>query len=106
MELFLTKSGPRVDINKTGGLFRKTPGRTGTRGFRPLDLDLRVLVGLIQDLIQAVAYGSGGQDRLGARAAALVAGALLLRRRGTGSSPDFGISVLPSSNRSGLGSGS
>ena len=74
MELFLTKSGPRVDINKTGGLFRKTPGRTGTRGFWPLDPDLRVLVGLIQDLIQAVAYGSGGQDRLGARAAALTAG--------------------------------
>ena len=42
---------------------------------------------------------------MGARAAALVAGALLLRRRGTGSSPDFGVSAFPGSKQSGLGSG-
>ena len=57
--------------NKGRGSLEKSQGRTGTRGFWPLDPDLRVLVGLIQDLIQAVAYGSGGQERLGARAAAL-----------------------------------
>jgi len=66
---------------KGRGSLTKLPGRTGTHAPRPSDLDLRVLVGSIQDLILAVAYGSGGQDRLGARAAALVAGALLLRRR-------------------------
>jgi len=38
-------------------------------------------------------------------AAALTAGDHPPRRRGTGSSPDFGISASPSSKRSGLGSG-
>ena len=99
----MNKAGPRVDFNRTGGLFRKTPGRTGTRGFRPLDLDLTVLVGLIQDLVQAVAYGSGGQERLGARAAALgrrsSAPAAALRRRRPNS-------AFPGRIRAGLGSGS
>jgi hypothetical protein len=60
---------------KGRGSLTKLPGRTGTHVPRPSDLDLRVLIGSIQDLILTVAYGSGGQDRLGARAAALVAGA-------------------------------
>ena len=51
--------------NKGRGSLEKSQGRTGTRGFWPLDPDLRVLVGSVQDLIQAVAYGSGGQERLG-----------------------------------------
>ena len=40
MELFLTKSGPRVDINKRKGLFSKMARRRGTFRSRPLDPDL------------------------------------------------------------------
>ena len=90
-------------LTEPGVSLEKTSGRTGTRGFRPLDLDLTVLVGLIQDLIQAVAYGSGGQERLGARAAALgrrsSAPAAALRRRRPNS-------AFPGRIRAGLGSGS
>ena len=86
--------------NKGRGSLEKSQGRTGTRGFWPLDPDLRVLVGLIQDLIQAVAYGSGGQERLGARAAALgrrsSAPAAALRRRRP-------ISAFPGRIRAGPG---
>ena len=49
-----------------------------------LDLDLTVLGGLILDLIQAVAYGSGGPGQRGAGAAAGRAGDVLPRRRAAG----------------------
>ena len=39
LQLLLNYKGVRVDINKTGGLFRKRTGRTGILGSRPLDLD-------------------------------------------------------------------
>ena len=56
-------------------------------------------------LISTVHIRSVGLGPSGVGVAALTAGGHPPRRRGTGSSPDFGISVLPSSNRSGLGSG-
>ena len=85
---------------KTEGSLAKDTGRTGIFGYGLLDLDLTVLVGLIQDLIQAVAYGSGGQERLGAWAAALgrrsSAPAAALRRRRP-------ISAFPGRIRAGPG---
>ena len=58
----------------------KSPQRTGTRGYRPSDLDLAAHTRFVLDLISRVGFRSGGSGREGVRAAAGLAGAELLRR--------------------------
>ena len=43
-KLILNRGGLWVDIKKTEGLFNKSARRTGTFGYRPLDLDLVVQI--------------------------------------------------------------
>ena len=90
---------------KLEGTLAKRAGRTGMGGFRPLDRDLAVQIGLMWVLISCVYFRSDGLGPSGAGAAALTAGDHSPRRRGTGNSPDFGVSAFPGSKRSGLGSG-
>ena len=59
---------------KVGVSYAKRAGRTGTRGFWPLDLDLRAKNRSARDLIVAVQIESGGSDPLARGAAARVAG--------------------------------
>ena len=98
----MNKFGLRVDFNRTGGLFRKTPGRTGTRGFRPLDLDLRAKNRSARDLILALGYGSNGAGQLGVRTAALATGVGFPRRRSVIPSPDFIEIAAPRVNLTGI----
>ena len=59
---------------KLGVSYAKRASRTGTRGFWPLDLDLRAKNRSARDLIVAVQIESGGSDPLARGAAARVAG--------------------------------
>ena len=54
--------------------YAKRAGRTGTRGFWPLDLDLRAKNRSARDLIVAVQIELGGSDPWARGAAARVAG--------------------------------
>ena len=54
--------------------YAKLTGRSGMRGFWPLDLDLRARNRSARDLIVAVQIESGGSDLLARGAAARVAG--------------------------------
>jgi len=54
--------------------YAKLTGRSGMRGFWPLDLDLRARNRSARDLIVAVQIESGGSDPLARGAAARVAG--------------------------------
>ena len=56
---------------KLGVSYAKRASRTGTRGFWPLDLDLRAKNRSARDLIVAVQIESGGSDPLARGAAAL-----------------------------------
>ena len=62
----------------------KSPQRTGTRGYRPSDLDLAARTRFVLDLISFVGFRTGGSGRKGVRAAAGLAGAELLRRSSAG----------------------
>ena len=60
--------------NKDRGVFNKTPGRNGILAYGPSDLDPMIRTYPDLDLISRVSFVSGGSGRLGARAAARVAG--------------------------------
>jgi len=76
---------------KDRGVFNKTPGRNGILAYGPSDLDPTIWTYPDLELISRVSFGSGGSGHLGARAAALLAGAEL---RG-GASPEEAIPTFP-----------
>jgi len=92
-----------IYVNRRGSL-TKFPGRTGILIYRPLDRDRVALVRWDPVLILRVGSGSSGRGLLAGRGRHWVAVGHFLRRRGTGSSPDFGASVFPCSKRNGSGS--
>ena len=58
----------------------KSPQRTGTRGYRPSDLDLAARTRFVLDLISRVGFRSGSSGRKGVRAAVGLAGDAFPRR--------------------------
>ena len=70
------------------GSLEKIPGRTGTHGSDPLDLDPAAEDVTIRVLILAAGNGSDGSGVMGRGAAAKLAGAELPRRRFTGVGPN------------------
>ena len=74
----------------------KSPQRTGTRGYRPSDLDLAARTRFVLDLISRVGFRSGSSGRKGVRAAAGLAGDVF---------PRWGFTGASQSRSSRLGSG-
>ena len=83
----------------------KTPGRTGTGGFRPLDRDLAVQIRSMGVLISCVHFRSDGLGPSGVGAAALTAGDQAPRRRCAGARRTWPNVAVRGSNRPVLGSG-
>ena len=75
--------------NKDRGVFNKTPGRNGILAYGPSDLDPTIRTYPDLDLISRVSFGSGGSGRLGAQAAARVAGLEVSAAALVDSSPDL-----------------
>ena len=73
-------------MEKLKGSLEKTPGRTGTHGSDPLDLDPAAEDVTIRVLILAAGNRSDGSGAMGRGAAELVAGVRPPRRRGRRSS--------------------
>jgi len=92
-------------VENLRGSLAKLPGRTGTRGFRPLDLDLTVWIKGQADLILAARLRSDGQKQNVQGRRRVLAGDRAPAAAPRGARRRWSLPVFQGSKPSGLGSG-